>query len=90
MASKKITVTACGVSAKADPEVMDDYDLLEKLIDAGSETWEANIILARALFGRDGWEAVKDGLRDENGKLTKDRVLDFIVETGKQLNALKN
>lgn len=88
--ARKVTITACGVSAKADPEVLDDYDLLERIVDLGAESWAANVLLCRELFGHEEWERIKDGLRDEKGRLTKDRVMEFIQAANVQLEALKN
>ena len=40
MAARKITVTALGVSAKVDPDALDDQDLLDKLEDANVAAYE--------------------------------------------------
>ena len=40
MAARKITVTALGVSAKVDPDALDDQDLLDKLEDANVAAYD--------------------------------------------------
>lgn len=91
-AAKKrpVTVTALGVSAKADPDALDDYDLFEKISEAGASSPTALIAVGKALFGAQGWKAVTDGLRDEGGKLTLTRVGEFLDAATEQLDVLKN
>lgn len=93
MAVKKtraVTVTALGVSAKADPEALDDYDLFETIAENGTTSPTALIAVGKALFGERGWKDVTDGLRDGDGKLTLTRVGEFLDAATEQLDALKN
>lgn len=91
-AAKKrlVTVTALGVSAKADPSALDDYDLFETIAENGMNSATSIIAVGRALFGEHGWKDVTDSLRDEDGKLTLTRVGEFLDEATVQLDALKN
>ena len=91
-AAKKrlVTVTALGVSAKADPEGLDDYDLLMVVSEHGWNDTRSIEAIGKALFGEAGWMDAKEALRDESGKLRSSTVADFIDQAGKQLDALKN
>ena len=93
MAAQKkrpITVTALGVSAKADPDALDDYDLFELISEFGATSPQANIAAGKALFGEKGWKDIVDALRDGNGKVTLTRVAEFLNEATVQIEALKN
>lgn len=85
-----VTVTALDVSAKADPEGLDDYDLFETIAENGMTSATSLIAIGKALFGEKGWKDVTDGLRDGDGKLTLTRVGEFLDEVTVQLDALKN
>lgn len=87
---RPVTVNALGVSAKADPDGLDDYDLFEVISEYGAMSFEAFEAMGKALFGEGGWKDVKDGLREDGGKLKLSRVGEFIDEVATQLNALKN
>ena len=87
---RPVTVTALGVSAKADPDALDDYDLFEVISENGVSSATALIAVGKALFGEKGWKDVTDALRDENGKLTLTRVGEFVNEASNQIDALKN
>lgn len=92
MAAQKkrlVTVTALGVSAKADPDGLDDYDLFEVISEHGATSFESFEAMGRAMFGEAGWKDVKDGLRVA-GKLKLTRVGEFMDEVATQLDALKN
>lgn len=84
-----VTVNALGVSAKADPSALDDYDLFERISSDGMTSAGSLIAVGKALFG-EGWEDVVNGLRDENGKLTLTRVGEFLDAATEQIEALKN
>ena len=85
---KKVTLTALGVTVKADPGAFDDYDLLEEIANYG-ESPLSFIPMLKALCGKD-YQRVKDELRDQYGHLSMERVGQFLDETQKQLVALKN
>lgn len=87
---RQVTVTLMGVSAKADPDALDDYDLFEKISEAGASSPTSLIAVGKALFGNAGWKKVTDGLRDDEGKLTLTRVGEFLDGATEQLDALKN
>lgn len=89
MKVKPVKVSAFGVSAKADPAALDDYDLFESISSAGMTSAGSLIAVGKALFG-DGWDDVVNGLRDENGKLTLTRVGEFLDAATEQIEALKN
>lgn len=93
MAEKKkraITVTALGVSAKADPDALDDYDLFETILEYGAESAQASIAAGKALFGEKGWRDIIEALRGKDGKLPLTRVAEFLNEATEQIEALKN
>lgn len=85
---KKVTITALGVTVKADPSAFDDYDLLEEIANYG-ESPLSFIPMLKALCGKD-YERVKDELRDKHGHLSLERVGQFLDEAQKELVALKN
>ena len=71
MAARKITVTALGVSAKVDPDALDDQDLLDKLEDANVAAYELeapvsytqlDVYKRQAQAGRDGEDAPRRNL----------------------------
>lgn len=86
--SRKVTVTALGVTVMVDPNAFDDYDLLEEIISFG-ESPMAYIPMLKALCGKE-YKRVKDELRDQYGHLSLERVGEFIDGAQKQLTALKN
>ena len=85
---KKVTLTALGVTVKADPSAFDDYDLLEEIANYG-ESPLSFIPMLKALCGKD-YKRVKDELRDQYGHLSLERVGQFLDEAQKELVALKN
>lgn len=85
---KKVTLTALGVTVKADPGAFDDYDLLEEIANYG-ESPLSFIPMLKALCGKD-YQRVKDELRDQYGHISMERVGEFLDEAQKQLVALKN
>lgn len=87
---KPITVTVLGVSAKANPEALDDYDLFEKVEELGVDSGSSLLLIGKTVFGKEGWKKVIDQLRDENGKLTMTRVGEFLDGAFDQIAALKN
>lgn len=87
-APRKVTLTALGVTVKADPGAFDDYDLLEEIANYG-ESPLSFIPMLKALCGKD-YQRVKDELRDQYGHLSMERVGQFLDEAQKQLVALKN
>lgn len=93
MAAQKkrlVTVNALGVSAKANPDALDDYDLFESIVENGESNAASLIAVGKALFGEKGWKEATDGLRDEKGKLTITRVGEFLDAATEQIEALKN
>ena len=87
---RPVTVTALGVSAKANPDALDDYDLFEVIAENGASSATSLIAVGKALFGEKGWKQVTDDLRDEGGKLTITRVGEFLDAATDQIDALKN
>ena len=47
------------------------------------------VILVKAITG-DDYKAVKDALRDDNGKLTMERMAEFMQQAETAITALKN
>ena len=91
-ATKKrpVTITALGISAKADTDALDDYDLFETISESGAGSATALIAVGKALFGQQGWKDITDALRNEDGKLTLTRVGEFLDAATVQIEALKN
>ena len=87
---RPVTITALGVSAKANPDALDDYDLFETIEEKGAASASALIAVGKALFGVQGWKDVTDALRDGDGKLPLTRVGEFLDATTEQIEALKN
>jgi len=93
MAEKKsrlVTVTALGVSAEADPDALDDYDLFETISEHGVSSFKAIEAVGNAFFGDEYWRTIKDALRGEDGKLKITDVRKFLDEASNQVEALKN
>lgn len=87
---RPVTITALGVSAKANPDALDDYDLFEYITENGIESPVSTIAVGKALFGEKGWKDITDKLRDENGKLPLTRAVEFLASATEQIDALKN
>lgn len=89
-ASRRVTVTALGVTIHVDHAALDDYELFETLSDMGDSA-SAFVVLLRALCGNDReYRRVKDELRDERGRLPLTRVAEFVQSAEAQMGALKN
>ena len=86
--NKKQSVTAHGVTVTVDPAAFDDYELFETAFYGGSDM-AILFKLMHAVCG-DRYEEVKDGLRDENGRLSLETVSDFLTEVMQSIQALKN
>lgn len=87
---RPVTITALGVSAKANPDALDDYDLFERITAEGVSSAASLIMVGKALFGEKAWKDITDKLRDESGKLTITRVGEFVDAATDQIEALKN
>lgn len=85
-----VTVNALGVSAKVDPDALDDYDLFVQITEGGMSSAVSLITVGKALFGEKGWKDATDALRGDDGKLTLTRVGEFIDAATEQVEALKN
>ena len=84
--------TASGFEFEIAPEALDNWELLEDLVDL--ETSSAKIVsVCRRLLGADGAEKLKDHCRDENGKVSasamQDEIADILGKLGED-NKAKN
>lgn len=75
---KKITVQ--GITLSVDPELFDDYEIVEDLYDVQSgENPLKSVPLLRRLLG-DKYEEVKAALRGEDGRITGETLDGFLTE----------
>lgn len=87
---RPVTITALGVSAKANPDALDDYDLFEYITENGAASAASMIAVGKALFGEKGWKDITSQLHDDKGKLPLTRVAEFLASATEQIEALKN
>ncbi|KFI56593.1 hypothetical protein [Bifidobacterium callitrichos] len=74
------TVTVHGVTLTIDPELFDDYEIVEDLYDVQSgENPLKAVPLLRRLLG-DKYEEVKDALRGEDGRITSEALDTFLTD----------
>ncbi len=77
---RKRKVKVQGVTVTVDPSALDDIEILESLYDmkSGENTFEV-VPFLRKLFG-DEWKHIKDSIRDDNGRVTAERLESFLSE----------
>lgn len=77
--------TTSGFEFELAPEALDNWELLEDLVDL--ETSSAKIVpVCRRLLGKEGVQRLKEHCRDENGKVSasamQDEVADILAKLG--------
>ena len=75
-----ITVEVRGIECNVRDERMDDFETLELLARLSEGDLTALVGFARAIFGAEQLEEIKDALRDENGIAKATDVNTFVQE----------
>lgn len=72
--------TATGFEFAVDTAVFDDWEILEKLnvIDSGDAS--ATVDVARAVLGEDQLKALKEHVRNEDGKVTITAMMEVLED----------
>ena len=79
MEEKKV-LCSCGFEVSFDPDVTDDVELLELLIDFDANRLDLTPKIAKALLGEEQYAALKAYLKKTEGKARITRVSEVIVE----------
>lgn len=75
-----------GITWEIDVDAMDDADLMEDLVESENGTPKAMYTVIDAIVTNGGVKAVKDALRDENGKVKFSAYSKFFMELMERLN----
>ena len=88
---KKITcgTTESGFQYSIDQEVMDDYELLEDLCEVDNGNAGKITAAARRLLGNKQLKALKEHLRNENGRVPASKMIEEISQIFKD-QSVKN
>lgn len=78
-----------GFDFEIDEDVLDDWDLVQKLnrVDNGEPALLDECL--GTILGTDQWEALKNHIRDESGRLRMTRVNDVAADIFEQLKPVK-
>ena len=79
-----------GFEIEISESVTDDWEFLEVL--SGIDEGETGLIVkaAKMLLGNEGVKALKEHLRDENGKVSSTAMITALEELMESVNELKN
>ena len=79
-----------GFEIEISESVTDDWEFLEVL--SGIDEGETGLIVkaAKMLLGNEGVKALKEHLRDENGKVSSTAMIAALEELMESVNELKN
>lgn len=83
-------ITSSGFAFKLEDEVLDDYELLEALVDIDGGNASKVVLALRSLLGEEQYEAAKNHLKKTVGKTkTTDmvKILMEIIEAAKGKNS---
>ena len=75
----KRTLT-CGFEVELDPNVLDDWDLMEMISKLGDGQFQQYPKIAVRYLGAEQYEALKNHLRDAEGKLQASAMFEAINE----------
>lgn len=82
--------TKSGFAFKITDETLDDYELLEMIMDIDGGAGEKTTSMVTKLLGTDQKNALKDHVRDENGRVSATRLMEEIVEIFSACDVGKN
>lgn len=89
MEKKKITLNN-GLELQVDLEVMDDWEVFELLREIDKGDAGAIVDLIPMTLGEKQFEALKEKLKAENGKVRASDMVTSFYELFEKINALKN
>lgn len=87
---KKIVTLNNGLQLKVDIDVMDDWDVFVLLREIDKGEAGAIVDLIPMCLGDKQFEALKERLKDENGKVKASDMVSAFYELLEKVNALKN
>lgn len=67
-------VTATGFECEVDENVVNDWEFVEILADASEGNVLAAIPAMKTMLSKDGYARLKEHCRDENGKISTERM----------------
>lgn len=82
--------TKSGFAFTLTDETLDDYELLEMIMDIDKGAGEKTTSMVERLLGTDQKNALKDHVRDENGRVSATRLMEEIAEIFGASDAGKN
>lgn len=89
MERKKITLNS-GLQLNVDLEVMDDWEVFELLREIDKGDSGAIVDLIPMVLGDKQFQALKEHLKAENGKIKASDMVNAFYELLEKVNALKN
>lgn len=79
-----------GFELEIDEKNLGDWEILEVFYDIDEGDTSKVVKVARMLFGKDGVQALKDHIRDEDGKTPINRMVAALQELIDSANSVKN
>lgn len=72
--------TKSGFTCEVDEDALNDWEIVEKLVAAQGRDYSAMISVIKDLLGAEGYDAVKDFVRTDNGRVPIDKVSELFFE----------
>ena len=72
--------TKSGFSCEINDEALNDWETVEKLVDAQGGDYRAMIDVLRDIIGDEGYKAAKDHVRGDNGRVPADKIQSLFFE----------
>lgn len=72
--------TESGFSCEINNEALNDWEVVEKLVDAQGGDYAAMIDVLRDIIGTEGYNAAKDHVRADNGRVPADKIQTLFFE----------
>lgn len=88
--NKKVVTLDNGLQLKVDLDILDDWDVFELLREIDKGEAGAIVDLIPMCLGDKQFEALKERLKNENGKIKASDMVSAFYELLEKVNALKN
>jgi hypothetical protein len=72
--------TKSGFACEINEEALNDWEIVEKLVDAQGGDYSSMITVLRDIIGADGYQAAKDHVRKDNGRVPADKIQALFFE----------
>lgn len=87
---KTVTVTVDGVTLKVDTDFADDFEIVSDLSSGDDSRAIKGFSAMFDAICKAKKREVLDSLRNESGRVPFEKVIKFVQDVSKQINALKN